>query len=210
MTLGVQRRPGRLLRPRAARSAASELQREIMIESVKNEKKTDTLLSFCGPFWAINRPSRGDGWPRLLVSCRFAITNAHFGAKNQIFRAFSMEFPGGFPRIFDAKSILAQGCPDSQLTCRFALKIAKADRQTDQTASQSSQTARASQTEPDRETEPDRAASQPEDGRPPGGLGRPAQLAGCSLIEKEGRKEGLQKHAWARRERREAPRASKA
>ena len=78
-----------------------------------------------------------------------------------------------------------QGCPDSQSTCRFALKS-----QPDRPASQTEPARETRQSQPDSQRA-DRQREQTErfpdrDGRPPAALGRPAQLAGGSLIGKEG------------------------
>ena len=147
-----------------------------MIESVKKQKN-DTFLSSAGPFWAINRPSRGHGWLSLLFLWRFGTTNVHFGAKSAIFRAFSLEFPAGFPGFSMQNRFWIEGCPDSQLTCRCALKMAQEDSQRDQRASQRPD--RASQTDREQTDQREQTERFPDrDGRP---AARPAGPSGLGV-----------------------------
>ena len=50
------------------------------------------FLANLGPLWAHNPPNRGYGWLPLVFLCIFGTTNVHFGAKNPIFRPFSLIF----------------------------------------------------------------------------------------------------------------------
>ena len=56
------------------------------------------FLAMFGPFWAHNRPSRGCGWPRLILLIVSAATIVHFDAKNLQFFAFSEVFSNIFLR----------------------------------------------------------------------------------------------------------------
>ena len=161
---------------------------------MKNQVFRNRFLAILGPIWAYNRPNRGHGWPRLLVSCRFGVTNLHFGAKTLDCRHISLQFS----RIWGS---LALGNPErsqfwakgnhSLSTCRFALKKEGRDQtQPDQTDRQS----QTSQTEPARQTE----LTDRQDGTAPAAsAGRPG---GLCVMPNEEREEGEQVgDPWATR-----------
>ena len=70
---------------------------------------------FLGPFWAMNRPSRGYGWLFRILLWRFGITNAHLGAFSLVFKGRSPRNPGR-PR-FGAKGDRSE--PTSSSTLPF-------------------------------------------------------------------------------------------
>ena len=96
--------------PRSGREAASKLHGDAIIcrypasfrktplvfghflEGVKNPIFINRFLAISGPIWAHNPPNRGHGWLSLVFLCISGTTNVQFGAKNPIFRAFSLNF----------------------------------------------------------------------------------------------------------------------
>ena len=78
---------------------------------IEKYKFLNQFLAVLGPFWAINPPSGGHGWPRLIFPRRFGSTDLHFGAKNAILWTFSWIFTGPFSEKSRMTSIWIQGEP---------------------------------------------------------------------------------------------------
>merc|ERR1712117_482070 len=104
-----------------------------MIESVKKKEKTTHF----GPSWAIHRPSgglreppgkSGSSWT-LTVILQVDSGIAPLGPKSTLNRIFK----GPAPRNPVSTSIWIEGCPDSFLSCRCALRMQREDSQRDQT-----------------------------------------------------------------------------